>query len=269
MSNLWEKTSYRSPIQFLIDIPIREYDISKANISVLRDANVISEEQYQYFYNCPKIERAIAIGKMQGANSAVTEALKAGISKARKYFIESNGIKDSDILAIRNDAITVVGTTPVENLQVTDRVSFRLAGNYSSFYHVNTIDLYYLYDRIVNIEVLDVKGLGEGGVNLHRQYMLDFLATLFYSAQIEGIKMAIGLLDTVHKNYVNKDLDINYYREFNPESRFLLDPGFSRCSSLYMDFATNRDKSIIDISYNEKILRHFMQVLASVYFGSK
>ena len=77
--HLWERSFYNSNIPYLISVPIREYDISKANISVLRDANVINEEQYQYFYNAPKYIREVAIGKMQGSNPELSKIKNAGI----------------------------------------------------------------------------------------------------------------------------------------------------------------------------------------------
>lgn len=265
MNNLWDKSNYKSKIEFLIDTPVIEYDISKANINVLRDANAISEEQYQYLYHAPKLERAITIGKLQGRDSNVTTLLKNGIENARRIFIESNNIQNYEILAIRNDAITIIGR-PAVNLDITDRVKFRLAGNYRSFYHLGTVDLFYNYDQIYKNEVLDVKGLGDLGVALHRNYILDFFAELFYSAQIEGVKAALSLLETVYSNYIKKELDIGYYREFNPRCGYKLNSDFSMCSAVYMNDATNRDKMYIDIGFNEVILRQLNRMLTSVYF---
>lgn len=65
---LYEKTLYKANIQYLVDVPIFEYDISKANISVLSDKGIISENQYQYLFNLPKLERNIAIGNMCGSD---------------------------------------------------------------------------------------------------------------------------------------------------------------------------------------------------------
>ena len=100
MNHLWDKDRYSAKIEFIIDNFIREYDITKANISVLRDANVLSEEQYMYFMSAPKMEREVAIGKMQGSNTKITEILKSGIKNAKRVFMESNGIQDSEILYI-------------------------------------------------------------------------------------------------------------------------------------------------------------------------
>ena len=256
---LWQKANYRSDIQFLIDTNIYEYDISKANISVLRDANILSEEEYQYYYQAPKNIREIAIGKLQGRNPEVTSILKNGITNARRIFQESNGIKDSEILAIRNDSMTIIGR-PAEFLNATDRVVFRLAGFYTSFYKINNQDYFYMYDVVNQTEDLAIKGLGDKGIELHKYYMLEFLLELFYSAQIEGVRTAITLLQMFYSNYINRLLDANYYRELNPQSMFklLFSDQHKRLSmrDIYTDTLIDRDKRYVDIGYYESILRY-------------
>ena len=129
---LWQKHSYKLNVNYMIDVLLREYDLSKANISVLRDYDILSEEQYQYYLTCPKLEREIAIGKLQGRNPKATEALKDGISQAKRIFMESNNVEDSDVFAIINDAIIVIGSKPIQNLQVSERLKFRLDGTFTS-----------------------------------------------------------------------------------------------------------------------------------------
>lgn len=269
MNNLWRKSSYKTPVHFLIDSNIREFDISKANINVLRDAGVLSEEQYQYFLKANSNERYIAIGKMQGADTKVTEALQNGITNARKIFMELNCIDDSDILAIRNDAITIIGNKPVKYLNVTDRVRFREVARYTSFYHLGFLDLLYLYDSIENIEAMDIKGMSDKAIELHKPYMFEFLSELFYRAQMEGVKSAIQILSNLYANYVSRSLDIGFYREFNSESRYRLIPGFSTVVSYTLDHATNADKPYINIGWNENLLRDLNKMYSTVYFGSR
>ena len=268
MSNisLWKKANYAARIEYVIDNMIREFDISKANISVLRDANILSEEQYQYYLRSPRMERQVAIGKLQGSNPEITNILKDGITNAKKVFMFSNSIQDSEILYIRNDAIAVIGPRVINNLIITDRVSFRESARYSSFYRFNAIDMLYFYDQVTNTERLDLKGLGDEGVALHRPFMLDFLCELFYCAQIDGIQQAIPLIQNFHKNYVNMDLPIEYYRELNSQSKYKLLSDTSMYSSVYLDYATEYHKRYLDMSYNEALLRHFNRIFASIYF---
>lgn len=268
-SRLWERINYRSDIHFVLDNCIREYDITKANISVLRDANILSESQYDYLLHCPKLEREVIIGKMQGSNPEITKILKAGIANARKVFMESNGIQDSEILAIRNDSITIFGNRPIINLDISERVKFRESGVYTSFFHINAIDLYYFYDRVAQVERLDVKGLGDSGVSVHKDYMLDFITELLYCAQVDGVKYAIQLLQKVYSNYIERSLSIGYYRELNPGSKYKMHSSFSLYDQIYADNLTEYDKRYIDISYNENVLRELNKMLASIYFSTK
>lgn len=266
---IWDKDLYRSSTHFVIDNHIREYDISKANISILRDAGVLTEEQYQYFLNCDKLEREITIGKMQGRDSRISDILKEGFKLARKNFIESNGITDPEILSIRKDSVTIIGDRPIRTLQVSPHTVFRQTGEFSSYYRFAHIDVFYLADIINKIENMEIKGIGDSNIPLHKDYMIDLLSELFYSAQIRGIQDAISLLGHVYQVYINRDFPIEYYREFNSISRYRLKPEFTAYGTLYLDHATVMHKHDIDISYNESVLRTLMRIYSSVYFGNK
>lgn len=266
-SLLWQKPQYKSKIEYIIDNPIREFDISKANISILRDANVLSEEQYQYFLTCPRMERQIFIGKLQGSNPEVTTALKSGIANAKKVFMESNGIQDSDILYIRNDAIAIIGNKFIGQLDITNRVRFRESAVYSSFYRVNAVDMLYYYNPVSKVEKLDLKGLSDESVALHKEFMLDFLCELFYRAQMEGVKSAMEILQGLYKQYNARELPIGYYRELTSQSYYKLDSSMAMYSSLYIDNAIEYHKKMLDISYNESVLRHFSRIYSSIYFN--
>ena len=269
MNKLWEKDNFKSAVNFIIGNQIREYDMTKANISVLRDANAITEDQYQYFLSLPKFEREVAVGKMRGANPELTAILKEGIKHARQVFIESNGISEVDILAIRNDAITVVGYKPIRNLNISERVAFRFDGMYSSFYHINHLDLLYFYDPINNMENLDIKGMNDTAMALHKDFMLDFLSEVFYQSQVEGVQQSIRTIQNFHSQYIDLSLPVGYYRELNSGSRYKLNDTFSIIATLYMDYAVDFDKKYMDISYNEKVLRILNQYYSSIYFGQK
>lgn len=263
--SVWKKVSYKAPIQYVIDFPIREYDLSKANISVLRDANAITEDLYQYLYSCPKDERNIIIGKMIGKNPEIEAIRKSGIENARRVFMEINNLEDDQILAIRNDAMVVLSDVPMR-LDITDRVKFRQEGSYRSFYRFNMVEMYYDFDPINKIEILDIKGLGDHAIPLHAEYMLDFLKEIFYCAQLEGVDMALDILSNFYKKYIGLELDIGYYRELIPSSRYRLNRSFTTYQSIETEIATNRDKQYLDISYNANVLTTLNKMLATSYF---
>ena len=128
--------------------------------------------------------------------------------------------------------------------------------------------LYYNFDLITKTEVLDIKGLGDLGVALHKDFMLEFMSELFYTAQIEGVEMAIKLLANVYSQYINKSLSIEYYRELNEMSRYKLS-NMSDFSSWYLESASEYHKKFLDISYNEQIFRELNRIYASIYFKMK
>ena len=130
-----------------------------------------------------------------------------------------------------------------------------------------------MYDVVTQTEDLAIKGLGDNSIELHKFYMLEFLLELFYSAQIEGVKSAITLLQLFYNNYIHRLLDVNYYRELNPQSmyKFLFSENHKMLSlrDIYADNLINADKKYIDIGYNESILRYLNSIYASVYFGQQ
>lgn len=270
-STLWQKHSYKIPLTYMIDTLLREYDLSKANISVLRDYDVLSEEQYQYFMTCPKLEREIAIGKLQGKDSKVTQILKEGIAQAKRIFMERNGIDDNEVFAIINDAMIIIGDKQINHLDVSERLKFRLDGTFTSYMRLKNIDLYYYYNRAYGDERITNRGLGEQASELHRKFMIEFISEIFYSTQIDGVKTSIPLLQNVHQQYLNRELEVGYYREFNSQALYrLIDSLCPKYSGPYYQVdAIEYDKSFIDISYNESLLREINGILASIYFGKR
>ena len=263
MENLWSKVNYASYMQCLIDTQIRVYDITKANISVLRETEVISQDEYVHLFNADKLEREIYIGKLQGSRPEVSKVLADGIINAKRVFISSNNIDDNDILEINNDAVYLIGNKPVPVQQVSPFVYFKLAEQYTSFYKVKDIRYYYYANMMTRTEYLNPKGLGKARA-LHEAYMLDFLKVLFYTAQFQGTQEALKLLSAFYEQYTNKTLDIAYYRNLNPASRYNIKM-FDKYASYQTDIITSQNLRLIDPSYNEKILREFNKLLIERY----
>lgn len=268
MQTLWDKFRYKAPIRCLIDTQIREYDITKANISILRDQGLIDESVYQELFHAEKLSREIFIGNLIGNNPNFSTALSEGIKQAKKKFLELNEIQDEEVLEIDNDAIFILGGRSVQYQQVSSKVFFRLDKIYTSFYEVSDIRYYYFLDRIQGIEELTPKGLGSTGRSLHARFMLDFLKELFYTAQIDGIMSAIKLLTGFYKNYISKKLDIEFYRELNAQSRFSILP-FSENFEYKTDMITSTLRGYINTSFNENVLREFNRLLFYEYSRGK
>ena len=96
----------------IIDNLIIEYDIRMAGPTLLLDKGVLSEEDYNHLISLPKNERYVATGKLQINNPEYYDVIKDGYKKYTKLFIESNNIKEDDILEINNDAVWLIGKVP-------------------------------------------------------------------------------------------------------------------------------------------------------------
>lgn len=266
-SRLWGNFRYRAPIDIFVDSTIKVYDIRKANISVFREAGILDDQTYRYLYQADKLEREIYIGKLLASNPGYSQILSKGIKDAKKKFFDLNNVQDAEVLEIDNDAIYLLSDRSVLQ-QVSDYVFFNEAETYTSFYTDGKLRYFYYANRITRQEYLKVKGLGDYGSAVHENFMIDFLKVLFHTAQFEGSDKAIELLRVFYSQYVSRSLDINFYRELNAKSAFAFVDMHTQ-DRMYTEVPDFRYRNIIDISYNEKILRRLNQLLSSRYFKGK
>ena len=265
VSQLYEKVLYSSPIEILVSKFIKEFDISKANINVLFREGAITKQQYEYYYHLPKQERQVAIGLLQRDNRIMAETLKNGLIKVKKDFFIANNIQDHDILAIKNDAIFVIGNKDIPITKI-DNVEFVVKNCYTSFYKTHKIEFFYRNDRINKNEILDCKGIGDASLSLHLNYFYEVLKITFDTAERESIVEAMNFIKDFNESYSNLSLDIEFYRNFNPESCYSIKRGMSRTGEYSLKFADSNAKPYLDISYNLNILRNIYRMYSNLYF---
>lgn len=283
---LWSKVRYTSPISFIIGRRIIEVDVTKANISILREADRISEDQYRYFLTSDRMERLVFVGNMQAKDESVTALLQSRLREVRQKIFEIFCIDYSNLLSIRNDAVIFVDNgyrsyTPgiaqttekykstgdiTETYYLSQYLKFRVKGLYSSYYKIGNKEILYFINRISGEEYIDVAGIGDDALDLHRPYFLDLLMSLFESAEEGDIADTIDFLSKVYSQYISKSFDIGYYRRFDANSRYDIDKTISNLYDYQLDHMTNDQKSIVDISYNESILRQLQKIYSTIYF---
>ena len=261
---LWVNKNYMAPFDYIIDSQIVEYDISKANISVLLDSGKISQSFYDELYHMNKLDREIIIGNYQ-RDHGLSEALNEGIQKARHSLFDILHLDQTNVLAINNDAIFVIKTGILDfppEVQVSPHVIFRLKGNYRSFYKIVNKQYYYSFDPITNMEGMDIKGLGDYAISLHKQYMINWLMTVFWEALNRGSLNALYECNRFYGEYITKKLPLPYYRRLDSRAEYDLSPSFSQWARFSADFLTEgAAEDSIDISYNAGII----QTLSKIY----
>ena len=255
---IWSQTNYLAPIGFIFDAKIVEYDIRKANISVLYSKRAISKEQYETFLNMPKEQREISIGMMIRHDPSLQSALSDGIRNARKALCDILNLSNGSILAIKNDAIYVIyrGYVPkLNDIQINDYVAFVVKNVYDSFYFLNRIKLYYSYDPIESKESMDIDGLGDYGIEKCKPF-LDILSEAFYRTKIGGCKSGLDYVNSIYIPFIHKEFPLECYRRLDPQARFDLVYWFEPSQMRYQaDILVEESLNAIDPYFNRDILR--------------
>jgi len=262
---LASKTNYFYPARF-ISGRIMEYDIRAANISMLREANMITDEFYNYLLISDKQYREEYIGmqeRQEMENSKSKSALEGsityrtiyeGIKAAKIKLFDLNNIQPNEVIRIANDAVYVNRLVNLDHTKMSDFVEFRLKMVAESVIKLsNTLCLFFWHDQ--NGLNLEVKGISnENNIKLHQPYMLSFLGSVLLTYERAGVNDAIHLIEDFYNDYINRKLDINFYRELSPRSMYKI------INSGYYLYDIN-DVNIVDISYNGNIIRELWKIL--------
>ena len=264
---LYEQSSYRSPYDWLINKKILEWDLKKANISILRQLDLLTNEDYNKYLEMPKLQREIEIGKLR-KNRQIETAYQKGLVLAKQIFFEKNSINEENILYIDHDSITLVydwADNRALNINgiISPYIEFRMKNSYTSFYRLVIAD--FLYYNTINQEYYRFKGMDERKIKIvHKDYFIDLLLSLAYSAQNDNILKTLEMIKNVYSMYCSRQMNINYYREFNGEARFkILNTPFN---IYYAETIDNMQLNSIDISHNATILRLLYKIYMSEYF---
>lgn len=257
---MWKQTNYTTPLCF-INNSIYEYDIRKANISILLKNNVISAETYNAFLNMDKMERQIKIGLMQKNNPELKNVLELGFEEARRLLIESNSIQKEEIVSIKKDAIFVTRQLVYTSFPP---IEFVLKNRYDLFVKTEYPKLEFYYGMIDNEEEnLDVKGIKDEALPIHYGTWMTFLCEFFGYLSHGQLQEAMTLLSTTSKNYINRSLPIEYYREFNSISHFRIMPGF--VSEFTIDRADESCRGMLNIEYNYNLLMSLNRIVSELF----
>lgn len=264
---IWENDSYTAPIDCLINQNLYEYDIKQANISILLDEGIINKSKFEYYANLPKLDREISIGLLQRDNPDLIVTLKNGFTKARKALVISNSISEYEIINIRKDAIFT--TRRLKHIDFGN-IHFKEKNVYSSYYKIMNLTFLFGYRSMKNSNIrkepyMDIKGINKESLKYHKGYLLDVFKDIIIGAEKDSdLFNIVNFIRYFLIEYVNLNVDIHYYREFNSESKFKLKDSEFALSSIT---DANISPIVFDIEYNRRILERFYQILTSVAFN--
>lgn len=238
---LYEKHNYlNKDISYLVSNEIIEYDISSAGFNLSKRYHLLPVDKLDFLESLDKKQRQIQLGLYQRSDESFKEKLNEKFVQIRKEFFEANNVQDDEVLSIKKDAIIMLRHC---NTTEFDNVIFRDKHKYTSYYYINKFEFY------VSSDGLDVKGIIDEKLALHKDYMLDFLFRFFkMMEQTSSKKKIINDLTDFSYYYKNKKLMVGYYRELNQDSFFKLNQKFLGDLLGVNDGTPDIDE--IDISYN-------------------
>lgn len=239
MSTIYQRHGYlNKDIEYVISNEIIEYDIQSAGFNIIKKFKLIDEHKIKYLESLPKKQRQIQIGLYQREDKTLIRRLNEGFVEVRKWFFENNDIKDEDILSVKKDAIITFKRCFETEF---DNITFAEKNIYTSYYYLNKYEFYY------NKDTVDVKGISDEVLELHREYMLDFLYNFFRMNEISSRKKVIDLIKDFSYYYKNRELNVGYYRELNMQSLYKIN---ERLFGQMLGIKDIGDVNEIDIQYN-------------------
>jgi len=267
---LYQESNYTAPVDYIVSSYIREYDINKANINILLYYGVINQDQYIEYYNMDRIKRQVNIGKLC-RDKNISKILSHGVKEFKKLFFESNNIQDHEVLSIKNDAIFLINKVP--DITKFSNIEFVYKNIYTSFYRMGInkqkFEFYYFGDMRSEEEYVHVKGIKDEQLNLHKDYFLEFLLTIFNTAQLGNIEEVINMIQLFYSKYINMELDIGYYREFNANSNYIINSPHYKLGKFEALHLGEHSKNLLHVACNANIIIHFYKMFSTMYFYKK
>ena len=237
------KDNYTAPVDSIVSSVIREYDLKEAGFNIIINEELLPEKYIEKLKEKTKDERTILIGKLMRKSKELNRNLTQSFGKIRKEFIEINDISEDRILSIKKDAIFIIN-----DLAKTERFrgyDFRLKNKYSSFFKLSEKEFYYSSWK----RSLDIKGINDKVKKDHRDYLIERIRRIMKLNETNSTENMIKILRMFRSEYLNRELDIQYYREFNSRNMFKYNFSLGK-DSIYSDSIDNFMKEELDITYN-------------------
>lgn len=253
---LAESMNYISPLRY-ISGRIIEYDISSANITMLKKYNKISDEYYNYLNKLPKYNREVEIGLLIQSDKSYYDIIRDGIIEAKKMLFMSNNIDMNNIVRIANDAVYINHSMDLAYTQF-DEVIFKKKSQHNCMLRLDKLIFFLSFNYNTDYINIDIKGLNEKAINLHSNFLINNIVEAVYILERSTIDEALKYVQELYEKYVQLKLPKEYYRELNPESLY-----HYKHSQFYLMDVDSLEN--IDINYNLFLIRELYSIILERY----
>lgn len=171
-----------------------------------------------------------------------------------KSFLKNNNIDNDNILAI------IDGKLITYNVDPRYRDDIIVCNEYTDYIRLDSIVILMARDIIRSTKA--IYGINPPIIDLHKDYMLKFIEEIVRILGVGNVDLAINKIKEFRSAYLRRELPKEYYREFNDSSKYTVIDDICRYGLIDID---EDQKGLIDISYNEKIIRYLYSLVAGLY----
>lgn len=213
-----------------INSSIIEWDMKRAGLSIIKELSLLPQSEIDYYESLSKKTSDIEIGKRQIHDKTFSKDLEQGFTDMMNLFLKENELDPYfDILSIKKDACFVINRD-IKYSQFGSHIQFVPKNKYHAYAYLKPFlkkrsgyEFYFSRDQSVDVKGLSgIKENRERLLSLHKDGILNFLSYTIDLAEKTGMapKEMNGFLHSFVEMYKKKELDFDYYREFNSESKF-------------------------------------------------
>lgn len=170
-----------------------------------------------------------------------------------KSFLTKNNIDNDNILAIIDGKLITYNVDPIRS------DDYIVCKEYTDYIRLDSIVILMARDIIRSTRV--IYGINPPIIDLHKDYMLKFIEEIVRILGVGNVDLAINKIKQFRSAYLRRELPKEYYREFNSSKYTVID---DICRYGLIDIDEDQ-KGLIDISYNEKIIRYLYSLVAGLY----
>jgi hypothetical protein len=171
-----------------------------------------------------------------------------------KSFLKNNNIDNDNILAIIDGKLIAYN---VDSMYRDDNI---VCKEYTDYIRLDGIVILMARDIIRSTRV--IYGINPPIIDLHKDYMLKFIEEIVRILGVGNVDLAINKIKQFRSAYLHRELPKEYYREFNSSSKYTVIDDICKYGLIDID---EDQKGMIDISYNEKIIRYLYSLVAGLY----
>ena len=206
-----------------INSKIVEWDIKRAGLNLIKENHLLSDSVISELEKMQKQDADIIIGKMQIKDKDFSKNLESAFTDIMEKFLSENNIdKDIDVTSIKKDACFVINKD-IKVSEFGNYIKFIPKNEYHAYIYIKPLEIYFKRNGDIDIKgLVGDKKLRKQIISIHENGIINFLKYVVELTEETNMnkKRINKFLHEFVDMYKKKELEFDYYREFNIESRF-------------------------------------------------